>query len=329
MITGDSLIRGKAMTKKRFVRGLIVFMTLLALGLIALWYNIQPRPNANALAIGTKAATQNVVSIDLSEPVSLNFLSKAQVLDLRRKAVLRYPQLVSGAYTPADSVFGEIQDGKPWWGAVSLWYLFASNARGERSILGPADQSRYLANPYLLVAADVYPVPANNKEWQWDRSKTTEAGALNGSFPLLLTDPSDLRWMPAQRRAEVTYHVTDHIATINPYMVNQLRADRVWVDLTAYNARDFNLNYIYVSYKDSKNAAKSDAPTEAYENPQYLHTGPSCGYPGGCNNRSPSTPPLDNLLLSPLPADVTIYLWKNKPTSVSEAPDFTFVMHFD
>ena len=65
-----------------------------------------------------------------------------------------------------------------------------------------------------------------------------------------------------------------------------------------------------------------------YHNPQYLHRGGSCGYPGGCNNISPRTPPIDNIQITAWPARVAIWFWRDDPGSELEAPDMVFVIEF-
>src|SRR5574341_1889482 len=77
-------------------------------------------------------------------------------------------------------------------------------------------------------------------------------------------------------------------------------------DLIAFNARDFNLNYLYVAYDQSQNLYKPDAPTEAFQINPFLHRGGSCGYPGRCNNMSPDTPTISQIEITGLPARAII-----------------------
>ena len=102
-----------------------------------------------------------------------------------------------------------------------------------------------------------------------------------------------------------------------------------YFSLIAYNARDLNLNYIFVSCPDSHNTTKPDPPTEPYRNPQFLHQGGSCGYPGGCNNISPQTPAIDNLQITGWPAQVVIWFWRDDPGSIDKSPDMVFVIDFN
>jgi hypothetical protein len=73
---------------------------------------------------------------------------------------------------------------------------------------------------------------------------------------------------------------------------------------------------------------KQDAPQSPYANPQFLHQGGSCGYPGGCNNTSPPTPEIEGLQVTALPAKVVIWLWKQQPISLGQEPDMRFVIQF-
>lgn len=67
-------------------------------------------------------------------------------------------------------------------------------------------------------------------------------------------------------------------------------------------------------------------PLDAYDNPQFIHKGGSCGYPGGCNNMSPQTPPIDGISLDDLPAKIVVWLWRTRPDSVEVKPDFKYTI---
>jgi hypothetical protein len=279
----------------------ISILSGLALGLIIVWLMRMPQPNRNRLAIG-KAAKVDTVAISIQTPVELDFKTKAQVLQLRQDAVQLHPELLVGKYIPSEAVFGQIVDGLPWWGMYGEFYY----GKGDQSIAGPSEETRFIMNPYLLAAPDF---------WNWWQGVINEADLT--TFPLVCP-PSDLLWKPSQAYAEVTY-ATDCIA---------IRQDDWLFDLIAYNARDLNLNYIYVSYADSVNVTKQDQPQAAYANPQFIHRGTSCGYPGGCNNMSPPTSDLDGLQLTGLPAKIMIWFWIDQPASTRQAPDMRFVIYF-
>ena len=271
----------------------IVALAGLAVSLLGLWYLLQPAPNRNTLTIGS-AAREAGIDIAIQPAIELDFMSKAEVLKLRVEAVQKYPGLIVGEYKPAEAVFGQIVDGRPWWGIVGHFHSGA----GEDSIEGPSEESRFILNPYLLVVADFY-------------------GRADGqlSAPLYCA-PRRLHWEPAAALAESDYD-SECVAQMDGRF-----------DLIVYNARDLNLNYIYVRYADSQNVTHWDPPTQAYAIPQFIHQGGSCGYPGGCNNMSPATPEIDSLTVTGLPAKVVAWLWRARPASVEQQPDMVFVLHF-
>lgn len=282
---------------------LVILLAFVALCLIVYWIIRLPKPNRNALAIGDLAVL-STLDIVIQSSIELDFLSKAEVLSHRTAAVYRYPELLLGDYQPSEAVFGQIKDGLPWWGLAGRFYY----GQGEESIVGPAEESRFILNPYLLVAAEPW--------WMWDRNQIPEETIHRSGFRFYCA-PSRLWWQPNNAYAEVTY---------NARCVAQL--DYTRFDLIAYNARDMNLNYIFVSYRDSHNISKQDPPTSAYAIPQFIHQGGSCDYPGGCNNMSPYTPEIDGLEMTGLPAQVVIWLWKQRPAHIDRPPDMVYVIRF-
>jgi hypothetical protein len=61
---------------------------------------------------------------------------------------------------------------------------------------------------------------------------------------------------------------------------------------------------------------------------QYIHTGDSSKFPGGCNNMSPAIDQIDQLVIKKLPARATVLLWKSRPAFIGDPPDFSFVLDF-
>jgi len=295
----------------------IVLLAVLAACLIAIWLTLLPKPNRNALAIGQQARVSDL-DIAIQPPAELDFKSKAEVLEARKAAVLQHPDLISGEYEPSDAVLGQVEDNRPWWGITGNFYY----GPGERSIEGPSEETRFLLNPYLLVAVEF-----DGLFYSWDTRRITEADLRRPDFPFYC-EAGQLRWSPREERAEVAYNLSACLARTNPWTSQPLGLAEAYFSLIAYNARDMNLNYIYVSYPDSRNISKSDAPTSAYANPQYLHRGGSCGYPGGCNNMSPDTPEISWINITELPAEAVVWLWRKRPWSVKQSPDMVFVIHF-
>jgi hypothetical protein len=251
------------------------------------------------LALGA-AAGSDAIDIRINAPAELDRLSKTEVLALRQRAVMAYPQVLAGPYTPSEAVFGQIVGSANWWGIPGQF----RRGPGPESIEGPSEESRFILNPYLLVAPEF-------RDW-WPHLTDSEAA----NFPFVCY-PQSLRWIPREARVEASYAAS---------CIAQRQSQEF--DLIAYNARDLGLGFIYVAYEESSNVSKPQAPTQAYENPQFIHKGGSCGYPGGCNNMSPQTPPIDGIQIQALPATVVVKLWRSRPASVGANPDLKYVLEF-
>lgn len=258
-----------------------------------------PAVAANRLALG-EAANAEALEVAINPPAELDFLTRDAVLQMRTAMVRQYPMLLAASYSPRPAVFGQIEDLAPWWGIEGQFF----HGSGIRSIDGPAEESRFILNPYLLVAAEF------DDRWSRDLSESRLAG-----FPLVCP-PQQMIWKPREAYAEVSYDAACIRGRQKPEF-----------SLISYNARDFGFDYIYVSYADSQNISKANVPTDAYANPQFIHRGGSCGYPGGCNNMSPQTPDIDDIRVEGLPAKVMVWLWKGKPGSVAQVPDMRYAIH--
>ncbi|MCL4457769.1 MAG: hypothetical protein M1147_10745 [Nitrospirae bacterium] len=287
---------------------LIILLSMILLGYSLKQFEdkslIKSRHNINALSINN-LAKEEMLEIELQPVTELDFKSKAEVLKLRTEAVYKHSHLILGDYKPSEPIFGQMEDCAPWWGVLGMSYY----GNGEKSIEGPSLQSISILNPYLLVVPDFY--------FGWSPAQVSIAEVGRAEYPTHC-EPRSLRWYPKLKHAEAVYEASCARLSSNSA-----------ISLMAYNARDFNLNYIYVSYKDSRNIFKQNPPTEPYLNPQFIHRGSSCGYPGGCNNLSPSTPPIDNIKIINWPAQVVVWFWKDRPSSVEMPPDMTFIIKFE
>ena len=285
----------------------VLLFILPAIGFCVLVYSLFQREpvskNLNRLAIGESAKVK-IINLQIQAPIELDSMTKEQILERRRTEVYRYPEIVYSGYEPYEEVFDQIVDGLPWWGIPGQFYY----GQGEQSIQGPSEESRFILNPYLLIAAE----PCG----MWNKDQIPESLALQPTFPLYCP-PRDLTWEPENSYAEVTYDAAC-VAQRNYACFN----------LIAYNARDLNLGNLYVSYENSQNVSKTNRPENPISIPQYLHQGDSCGYPGGCNNMSPVTPEMDALSVARLPAKLEIWLWKSMPSSLEVTPDMVFIIHF-
>jgi hypothetical protein len=320
--------RVRRLTRFGLVTLLIALIPLAGFVLYLRWQANRPLPpNNNQLLIGA-AATTNRVAVAIVPPAEFDGLTRAAVYARRTDAIWREPQLVAAGYTPWDGTFGQILDGKPWWGMPGQWYY----GSGARSIEGVSEESRMILNPYLLLSAEFLGFShfyTDSYGSIWDHSKITEAALFSPDFPLTC-EAEGLVWLPSDRRAEVTYDVTACLAALNAYTVAPFTLEDAWFGLYGYNARDLNLNAFLITLNEAQNITKYEpAATDPLLLPHFIHLGNSCGYVGGCNNASPAFAPLDDLRLTALPARLDVQLWHALPPSRDVAPDFVFTMYFE
>jgi hypothetical protein len=116
---------------------------------------------------------------------------------------------------------------------------------------------------------------------------------------------------------------------VNPWLTKPFDALSYRFGLIAYNARDFGFGYLYVDPVASKNVTRRGKLDSASDLLQFIHRGPSCNIPGGCNNMSPPLPELDKWKATGLPAEAHIRLWKLRPVTVNDPPDMSFVIRME
>lgn len=245
------------------------------------------------------------LDVKINPMIELDFKTKAEIYELRKKHVLQYPQLIKGDYQPSEEVFGGIEDGRPWWGMLGFCYY----GNGERSIEGLSVHSRFIVNPYLLVGLD--------EGWAYRvKDKKLKPKAI---YPR----PTKLIWEEHRSWAKVTYDVKRFWKEARKY--GFIRAKEHTFDLIAYNARDLGFSYLYVDTEESKNIVSLNKEDEALFIPFMIHLGGSCGYPGGCNNMSPDAPEFV-IKVKRLPAQAYIKLWRSKPETTRQTPDMVFII---
>lgn len=241
------------------------------------------------------------IEVPLNSPRKLDGASRQDILSLRRQYINKVPELKPKNYEPNMDVFGQIQDGKPWWGLLGICYY----GNGENSILGNSKESRFIINPYLLIGVEelnahrVRPAPSSTREF----------------YP----KPVSLVWSKDSSNAKVTYDVSAYYQKASEYSFPEAHS----LYLSDYNARDFGFNYFAIDLAESENITA--AFNKIMPIVQFIHTGGSCGYPGGCNNKSPSETDLE-IQWQKLPAKIYIKLWKNQPAEVEQKADMVFIL---
>ena len=126
-----------------------------------------PPANRNRLLIGREARIDGEYPIHLNSPADFDGLAFDEVCRLRREAVAEHASLVADGYRPSYGVFGQVQDGRPWWGIEGQYF----HGPGERSIDGASEESRFVLNPFLLAAVDFTGLTpwSPNFNWSYDR----------------------------------------------------------------------------------------------------------------------------------------------------------------
>ncbi|MCW5823329.1 MAG: hypothetical protein KIT34_11035 [Cyanobacteria bacterium TGS_CYA1] len=261
------------------------------------------------------------IEIPLNPVACFNQQSKTQIIEQRKKALAQFPQLILGTYSANPVVFDQIVDGKPWW-SMEGSFVYGS---GARSTKGNSEESRFILNPFLLVAANSW----STLIWDPDKMKGDEFADSNFPFCYM---PERIVINPKERKLTVTYDITAYHARLLAY--DYCRKEKSTISdfgLTAYNARDFGYRYIHFDPKGSINVINTDNEAnvdKAIEIKQFIHCGGSCGLLSGCNNMSPAQNEIDRLRLKGLPATASFTLWRQKPADISDKEDFKVVFQF-
>lgn len=250
--------------------------------------------------------TARELEIPLSEMVELDFKTRAEVHALRAASVQRHPELLDGRYAPSTAVFGQIEDGRPWWGIFGTYYA----GPGPRAIDGPSEETRFIVNPFLLAGV------IESHAWTW--KVPPERPVLFHPRPLRLV------WHEGgARRVRVVYDVGRFFRGLTDYRFTT----RAWdLTLVAYNARDLGFTQLRIDPSRSRHVrTRQPAPPAILPLTQFIHRGPSCGYPGGCNNMSPHVPQLE-LRVEQLPAQLWLELWIAPAGDPPRAADLSYLI---
>jgi len=284
------------------------------------WSRI-PLHNHNRLLLGQDSGVAAEYPIRLNEPMEFDGLTRDAVCRLRRNAVAQHPSLVAAGYRPSHAVFGQVEDGRPWWGIEGQYF----HGSGQRSIEGLSEESRFVLNPFLLVAVDFTGLTPWSPDFEWNHDRIEPEDLRREGFPFYCR-PASLVWWPAESRAEVTYDLSAHLERLAPLTKRRMTVRDAWFCLMPGNARDLNLSYLHVSPEAMVNVFRPDLPTQPVQIQHFIHRGGSCRYPGGCNNGSPYQEELDGYQLNALPARLDVLLWREPPDDVGQPADMRFMI---
>lgn len=219
-------------------------------------------------------------------PRELDFLSRDEILEMRREVVRASGLPMNSGYAPSDEVYGGIEDGKPWWGTLGLLFY----GPGSYSIEGPSRESIYLLNPPLLVGL-----------------RTTSAyvsrfRAVEGDETIYPV-PVSISFAPNDNLLTIRYRLSrfdQHLRRLFPRDYKE----NTQLDLHTLNAQDLGFSTLKVT--GTTNAVFPPGPPEMPLR-SLIHLGASCKYRAGCNNTSPRVPELE-FSYTELPASITLQL---------------------
>lgn len=228
--------------------------------------------------------------------VALSGASREDIFNLRKDAVAKSP-FAQENYRPLDATFGQIVSGKPWYALT----LCRGNDHAETN--GLSEETRFINNPTALVAIVPSVMFFTEKDW-----------CLKDNYNALM---QKITYDGENREITVTYlDLPLEVKNRAPYQLNGL------------NARDLGYPYVYIdmersTYKPSFREA-NNASVNVYKFRDFLHVGPSCDVPGGCNNGSPMQPEVSfdkDPKSSRMPREIYLKLWKEQPSSPQDEPD--------
>jgi len=110
--------------KKQGAKPFLLLLTILTLIFIAVFgwkYFISTDIEQND-QLEQEITHAKMVEIPLHSMIELDFKSKDEIYIIRKNAVLQNPDYFKSNYEPSNKVFGQIENGKPWWGILGLSY---------------------------------------------------------------------------------------------------------------------------------------------------------------------------------------------------------------
>ncbi|MBY0357614.1 MAG: hypothetical protein K2W82_06400 [Candidatus Obscuribacterales bacterium] len=272
--------------------------------------------SGNQLKLGNES-TSKLVSISNNGAAKFLGKKKEEILNLRAKFIAHHPELLNGTYVPSETIFGGITDGKDWWGAQG----YAFYDQGIPAITGLSKESGLILNPFLLV----FPyIQIKSVSWDTGRFPTIQEFSQS-NFPVMpLPDRATI--YPAEAREEISIDTMKIFNQANQVVSPPIQFSDIHFDLSAFNAKDFGYNYMYVDPSQSSNINKyPNAVIEISENFQAITAdSPS----GSCNELRSVDDAVKDFSLKDLPAKLHICLWKEKPASYLAKPDFSVTLKF-
>jgi hypothetical protein len=253
-----------------------------------------------------------IVQLKVNLPTELNYKRKDEIYSIRRSYV-KNSLFATKNYQPNENVFGAIEDYKPWWGNIRCKQLNHKSDNSE-NIKGTSQQSIQINNPDALVGLkSIY--------LMYDRHNNNFCSSDYARFI-----PQSLKYSQNNNLIIAEYGVSRDF--LNTYVQVDGEKRRFPLQLSGLNALDFGYKYVYAFDTKNIEMVNSENITQNVgEFIDFLHTGGSCGYNGGCNNLSPMQN--DKMItVEYLPAEINLKLWKNQPVTPYQKADMYYRIKF-
>lgn len=273
--------------------------------------------SGNTLSLGRDAKAQSPITLTMNGEMNLNGKSKEEVLNYRKKYVAQHPELLAGDYQPDAATFGNISDGKDWWGIQGQVFHSMGSIPANT---GLARDSIYLFNPFWLVAPNIIVKSVMRDATRFHTIKEFS----QSHFPTLAL-PKKIVIYPNEAREEFTYNVLDIYNRANEVTAKPIQFSNINFDLFSYNAKDFGYKYLYIDPNKSSNINKY--PNAVIPISECFDTRSVDSVK--CNEAFPIDEKVTGFNFKSLPARLQINLWKDKPASSVVKPDFTVTLNFE
>lgn len=304
------------------IAGLLAIVSLFIFIVVSQSGLLEPA-NVNRMLLGAESTITVNYPLKLRSAVELDGKTASEILEMRNRAVKRHAQLIAEEYEPSVAFRGLPESGSEWLGTLGKF----GHPTGRNATDGPAQASRVLLNPLLLVSADIWPVNTSLKRVKMspDGFRPSEMRDYHeGNRPLpFFCEPVGLVWEPQQHKATVTYDVGHFLAERRKMDKSQVTlATIAEIDFNCFNARDLNFNHCYTSPRFAKN----------------INMVNGSGHPFALNDRIDSNQQCLDAessfyesmfqLTGSFPASVEFLFWENKP-GAGTVPDLRFTVRFE
>ena len=275
-------------------------------------FNVTPARRTNDINFGADYENApdeyGFISLKINPMSDFDGKTKEELFQIRKTIVDEYNGLGGKDYQPSQRVFGNIQDGKPWWGTEGI----LCKGQGEHASDGLSRESSYFNNPFILLNLSLSRVMNGNPGKE-------DCADL---WPM----PEKLLINPRNKSIAVRYNLSGFMKEFEGSRFYNSTKKNDWFSFDNINARDFGYNYaVAYKLKNLRFANSTNVSTGAELN-NYWCLGHSCQIPGGCNNICPSNDAF-GFFVDDYPAAAYFRLYKTQPISNNERPDAYFTVY--